>query len=47
MNFINCLLDASDALLDWDISETGFADAITTQACLMAGLDLDDISDSG
>jgi hypothetical protein len=44
MNFINCLLDATDAVLTWEISEEGLADAIKNQACLMAGIDPDELS---
>ena len=41
MNFVNCLLDT---VLTWEISEEGLADAIKTQACLMAGINPEEIS---
>ena len=41
MNFVNSLLDT---VLTWEISEEGFADAIKTQACLMAGINPEEIS---
>ena len=45
MNFINFLLDATDAVLTWEISEERFADAIKNQACLMAGINPEEITD--
>lgn len=33
----NYLLNAVDVVLDWDLSDDGFAQAVTAQACLMAG----------
>jgi len=45
MNFIDCLLDATDAVLTWEISEEEFADAIKNQACLMAGINPEEITD--
>ena len=41
MNFVNCLLDA---VLTWEIPEEGLVDAIKTQACLMAGINPEEIS---
>ena len=41
MNFVNCLLDT---VLTWEIPEEGFADAIKNQACLMAGINPEEIS---
>ena len=41
MNFVNCLLDT---VLTWEISEEGLADAIKNQACLMAGINPEEIS---
>lgn len=35
-------LDAVTAVLDWDIPENGYPEAVSAQACLMAGLDVDD-----
>jgi len=45
MNFINFLLDATDAVMTWDIPEEGFAEAIKNQACLMAGINPEEITD--
>ena len=45
MNFINFLLDATDAVLTWDIPDEGLASAIKNQACLMAGIDPEEIMD--
>jgi len=42
MNYINCLLDA---VLTWEIPEEGLADAIKNQACLMAGVNPEEITD--
>ena len=42
MNFVNCLLDA---VLTWDIPEEGFAEAIKTQACLLSGINPDELND--
>lgn len=46
MQFINYLLDATDAILPWEISRQGFGDAMKAHACLMAGIHLDDLSDT-
>ncbi len=43
INFQNCLLDAVDAVLAWDVPESDFADAVKTQACLLAGINPDEI----
>lgn len=45
MNFINYLLDASDDLLTWHLNDQGFDIAARNQACLMAGYDLEHISE--
>ena len=45
MSFLNFLLDATDAVLTWEISEEEFADAIKNQACLMAGINPEEITD--
>ena len=45
MNFINYLLDASDDLLTWNLNDPGFDLAARNKACLMAGYDLEDISE--
>ena len=36
MQFQNCLIDAIDVVLAWDLPEESFADAVTVQAGLMA-----------
>jgi hypothetical protein len=46
MSFINFLLEATDAVLSWEIPEAGFAEAIKDQACLMAGINIDEMSQS-
>lgn len=33
----NFLLNAIDVVLAWNLSDDGFAQAVTAQACLMAG----------
>ena len=38
MNFQQLLLDATEAVMTWEISEEDYADAIKNQACLMAGI---------
>ncbi len=45
MNFLNFLLDATDEVLTWDIPEEGLADAIKNQACLMSGINPEEITD--
>jgi len=42
--FQNYLSDAVDAVLTFDIPETDFAQAVHAQACLMAGINQDDLS---
>ena len=42
MNFQNYFLDAIDVVLAWDISNEAFADAVKSQACLMAGINQDE-----
>ena len=44
MNFINCLLDV---VLTWEIPEEGITDADKTQACLLAGINPEELSDIG
>lgn len=45
MYFENFLLDAIDVVLSWDISEEeGFIEAVNSQACLMAGINPDEIT---
>jgi hypothetical protein len=43
MNFQQLLLDATEAVLTWEIPEEDFAEAIKNQACLMAGISPDDL----
>ena len=45
-SFQNYLSDAVDAVLAWEIPEDGFAEAVRAQACLMAGINPDEINDS-
>ncbi|MFI3221964.1 MAG: hypothetical protein QX191_10860 [Methylococcaceae bacterium] len=42
MNFQQLLLDATEAVLTWEIPEEDFAEAIKNQACLMAGINSDE-----
>ena len=48
MNFQNYLLDAAETVLTWDLpeeelSDDQFAEAVKAQACLMAGINPDDL----
>jgi hypothetical protein len=43
MNFQQLLLDATEAVLAWEIPEEDYAEAIKNQACLMAGISLDEL----
>ena len=43
MNFQQLLLDATEAVMTWEISEEDFAEAIKNQACLMAGISPDEL----
>ena len=43
MNFQQLLLDATDCVLTWEISEEDYAEAIKDQACLMAGISPDEL----
>lgn len=43
MDFQNCLLDAVDTVLAWDLPEEDFSDAVNAQACLMANIDPDEM----
>jgi hypothetical protein len=43
MNFQQLLLDATDCVLTWEIPEEDYAEAITNQACLMAGNSPDEL----
>jgi hypothetical protein len=42
-DFQACLVDAVDAVLTWDIPEEQFQDAVKAQACLMAGINPDEM----
>ncbi len=41
--FQNYLSDAVESVLTWDIPEVDFSDAVKAQACLMAGINPDDL----
>lgn len=41
--FQDYLSAAVDAVLTWDISESDFAQAVQSQACLLAGINPDDL----
>jgi hypothetical protein len=43
MNFQQLLLDATEAVLTWEIPEEDYAEAIKNQACLMAGISPDEL----
>lgn len=52
MYFGNYLLEAIDVVLTWDIPEEGlserdFSQAVSAQACLMAGINPDEVIDYG
>ncbi len=42
-NYRNCLFDAIDVVLAWELPEEALADAVKAQACLMAGGHPEDI----
>lgn len=42
MQILDFVLDAATIVLDWDIPEDGYSEAITAQACQLAGPDADD-----
>ena len=44
MSYRNCMIDAIDVVLSWDISEEAFADSVQIQASLIARIDPEDIS---
>jgi len=44
MNFQQLLLDATEAVMTWEIPEEDYAEAIKDQACLMAGINPEEIS---
>jgi hypothetical protein len=43
MNFQQLLLDATEAVMSWEIPEEDYAEAIKDQACLMAGISPDEL----
>ena len=43
MNFQQLLLDATEAVMTWEIPEEDYAKAIKDQACLMAGISPDEL----
>lgn len=43
MLFDACVLPAIDVVLAWEIPEESFAEAVTVQASLMAGIDPEEI----
>ena len=44
--FQNYLFDAVEAVLTFEIPEESFADAVRAQACLMAGINPDEVNDA-
>jgi len=43
MSFQQLLLDATEAVLTWEIPEEDYAEVIKNQACLMAGISPDEL----
>ena len=43
MQFHNFLIDAVNDVLDWDISEEAFTEAVNAQACLIAKVNPDEM----
>lgn len=43
MQFQNYLIDAVNDVLDWDISDEAFIEAVNAQACLMARVNPDEM----
>lgn len=37
------VLDAINTVLSWDLPDGACSDAVTTQTCLLAGIDADDV----
>lgn len=46
MSFLDCLSSAVDAALTWDIPEEAFSETVHSQACLMAGINPDDLTEA-
>lgn len=44
MNICDYIYDALDAVLAWEIPEDAFPQAVMSQACLLAGLDPDEVT---
>ena len=44
MSYQNYLIDAVNNVLDWDIPDEAFSDAVKSQACLMAGVGPDEMT---
>ena len=45
MQVLDFVIDAVTAVQSWGLSDEVFSDAVNAQACLMAGLDNDDVAD--
>ena len=43
MSFEDCVADALATVLDWEIPDEACADAVLVQACLLAGVEPDQI----
>jgi len=43
MNFQNCLTDAIDAVINWEVPDEAFGQVVMSHACLLAGLDPDEV----
>ena len=43
MDLLDHVLDALEIVLDWALPDEAFADAVTLQACLLAGIEPEDI----
>ena len=46
MRFEDCLIEAIDVVLAQEIPDEAFAAAVQTQACLMAGINPEEIRES-
>ena len=43
MNFEDCLVSALETVLDWELPDELWSEAVTVQACMLAGIEPDDI----
>ena len=43
MDFQDCLNDALETVLDWDLPDEACTEAVTVQARMLAGIEPDDI----